>query len=267
MDERDALFTQVGTDFLPGLLTTGPWRRDAQHGGPVGALVAHACERVIDADSRVGSLTLLLTRPVPLAPLRVEVDTRTLSRRVTELRASVVAAESDETVCEATALVLRGSTLPEPLWQPSEAAKLPPAEQETTVADAASTEEGPAYHRDAVEFRAVSGVIGEPGPADVWMRLRHPVVAGHRVSSLERMMAAADFGSGISAIYPFGGTTALINPTVHVAVVRPLVGDWVRLTATTRLGPDGIGLASSMLGDEEGVVATSTQSVIGWNPT
>lgn len=46
----EALYIHQGHDrcherFLPIALTAGPWSADAQHGGPVAALLARAIER------------------------------------------------------------------------------------------------------------------------------------------------------------------------------------------------------------------------------
>ncbi|HYR96193.1 MAG TPA: acyl-CoA thioesterase domain-containing protein, partial [Candidatus Binatus sp.] len=68
----DALFVPDGDRFVPTELCRGPWRPDAQHGGPPAALLARSVERAAGDDGmQTVRLTVELLRPVPLAPLAV----------------------------------------------------------------------------------------------------------------------------------------------------------------------------------------------------
>ena len=61
----EALYLPDGDRFVPTVATTGPWDRNAQHGGPSSALLARALERVPSDDPMlVTRLTFDLLRPV-----------------------------------------------------------------------------------------------------------------------------------------------------------------------------------------------------------
>src|SRR5213078_3746525 len=53
------------------------------------------------------------------------------------------------------------------------------------------------YHT-AVEYRFIEGSFIEPGPALVWMRALHPLVAGEEPSPLQQVLVVADSGNGVS---------------------------------------------------------------------
>ena len=65
-----------------------------------------------------------------------------------------------------------------------------------------------------------------------WIRLRCGVVAGEVPSPLERVVAVADFGNGISSALPFL-EFRFINPDLTVYLHRLPVGEWVCLDAVT----------------------------------
>ena len=117
------------------------------------------------------------------------------------------------------------------------------------------------FARDGVEHRVVAGRFEDPGPATDWIRLAHPVVAGRQPTPLERVLAAADFGNGISGW--FGMDEALfVNPDLNVNLHRLPVGEWVCVDATTHIGAEGVGVAESRLWDEHGPIGRATQSLL-----
>ncbi len=262
-----ALFVRDGDRFHPTPLTGGPWRPDAQHGGPPSALLGRAVESVRTDGEQVARVAVELIRPVPLVALRVTAERTAVSRRVAHVEARIGVADGGPNdglvVATARGLLLAESDLPAPGWTPDETARVPAASAAVEAPSWASDPDVTSYHRDAVDHRPVSGGFGQPGPADQWIRLRGPLVEGEDTSPLCRVLAAADFGSGISAIFDFTTGVGLINADLTVAVHRPLVGEWVRLQSTTRVGPTGIGLCITILSDEHGVVGTAQQSLLG----
>ncbi len=206
-------------------------------------------------------ISVELVAPVPLEPLRVEATRSTVSGRVAHVHASLQA--GDKTVALAKALLLRGAELPEPSWASDDPpVVLPPPEtieRPPRFASAAAV----TYHRDAVEHRLTSGSFAGVGDATSWMRLLEPLVEGEATSALCRVLAAADFGSGISSIYELKTGIGLINADLTVALVRPQVGEWTKLTSTSRVNQHGTGLAVTQLGDEAGNIGIATQSLLG----
>ena len=260
----DALFVADGDRFVPSEFTRGPWRPDAQHGGPPAALLGFCTEPHVGTDEFVSHIDVQLVRPVPLEPVRVVTTRRRASGRVFRIGAEMLA--DDQIVARSDALVLRRSEIGEPGWREDTAAAVDPPSEDLAVDPPRWASGGlTAYHRNAVEHRITDGAFGEPGPAVDWIRLRLPVVLGHDVTWLQRTLAAADFGSGISAVYGSDSRFGLINANLTVSVHRAAVGEWISLDARTDTGSQGTGLCISRLGDLQGRFGVATQSLLGFS--
>lgn len=264
----DALFTVLDDDHVqPTELSRGPWSPDAQHGGPVAALVARAAEGALASTGSPAvapvRLTLDLERPVPLTPLQVSAEVVRPGRKV-QVAEVVVRDEAGRRLVRATVLALRREDLdlpaqrfapddvgppdrrtadPQPMWEP--------------MGDVV------AFHKDAVEHRFVGpgGGMLALGPATDWIRLRVPVVAGEEPSPFQRVVAAADFVNGLSGVLPFDRWT-FINPDLTVTLHRLPVGEWVALDAVSRLEPSGVGTAEAELFDERGRLGRCVQTLL-----
>lgn len=255
-----ALYLPVPAGYQPTELTVGPWRSDAQHGGPPSALLGRLLEPLAEPDEFVARVSIELVRPVPLTTLTTTAERRQVSRRVAHGAAELI---SDGTVvAKASALYLRHSRLPEAGWTPDETTTLPGPEA-FIPSPAWASGDGVAYHRDGAEHRFESGAFDEPGPARVWVRLRQPLVAGEETSPLCRVLAAADFGSGVSSIYGAEARAGLINADLTVSLHRALIGEWVGIDAVTRVSTDGVGLGLGRLFDENGTIGLSSQCLLG----
>lgn len=262
--ENAALFQATGDDrFEPTEFTRGPWRPDAQHGGPPSALLGHATLREVEADEHVAHIEVELVRPVPLDTIRITASRQTVSGRVHRVHAELWG--YDELVARSNALVLRTGDAVEPEWISPER-QAPGIPSSDAVADPPRWASGDltTYHRNAMEHRFTAGTFREPGPAVDWQRLRMPVIGGVEPTGLERVLASADFGSGISAIYGATSAHGLINANLSVSLLRYPMGDWISLDATTSASPMGTGLCVTRLGDVDGEVGVATQSLLGY---
>jgi hypothetical protein len=257
-DLPDAVFHVDGDRFVPTELARGPWSPDAQHGGPPAALLGRAVEGFEpSAASRVARVTVELLRPVPLAPLTVSTRLMRPGKKVQLVEATIRAADSDVDLVRAVALRLREAPLdfPEtalgPSDRPPDGAPIP-----------RFGTEWPVNFADAVEFRVVrGGPGGDLGPGTCWIRLAVPLVAGEDPTPLQRVLAAADFGNGISS--PLGWEHySFINPDLTVALHRPPVGEWIGLEAVTWPDHDGVALADTALYDERGRIGRSVQTLL-----
>ena len=258
-----SLFVEIDpTTFDSTALTAGPWRSDAQHGGPPAALLARAIESIEQPSERVARMSIELIKPVPLTPLLTNVERTQVSRRVAHASATLSA--DGVVVAQASALLLATADLPEPGWRPEQPVRSPD-DAEPVIAPTWASGETTAFHRDAVEHRFVEGDFSNPGSAIEWIRLRQPLVAGEEPSPLCRVACAADIASGISAVFGVESGVGLINADLTIALHRSLVGEWVGVDAMTEVGPDGIGLCTNRLFDAEGTIGTATQSLIGWH--
>lgn len=91
--------------------------------------------------------------------------------------------------------------------------------------------------------------------------MRGELVLGERPSALQRVLAAADSGNGVSTELP-PGTPTFINAELTVHLFAELEGDWVCLDSRTRIGPNGVGLASTALYDSHARVGAGHQALV-----
>jgi hypothetical protein len=257
----DALFEPLGGDrYLPGLAARGPWSKDALHGGPVAALVAGAAEHVLE-DLFPARVTVELLRPVPLAPLTVTATALRPGRKV-RLVGVEVATEDGALVTSATVLGIRRADVDAPATFSTVEPPPPPAAGDAADRGAVATaDDDDAFHNRGVEHRFVRGTFHQPGPATDWIRLQLPVLPGQAPSPLQRVMAAADFGNGVSHVVPFD-QLLFINPDLTVHLHRLPAGEWVCIDAASAYEPHGVGLAQSGLWDERGPIGRALQSLL-----
>lgn len=251
----DAFYLPLGGNrYRATPATEGPWSPEFQHGGPPTALLVHALERTAPRDDA------LLTRiaadflaPVPVAELEVATRVVRDGRNVQLLDGELLA--DGRTVLRVRAWRLRRTALDD-LDPVGDGA--PPPLPDTTVSSPVGLDFG--YAR-AVEWRVAAGATDRPGPATVWTRLRTAVVAGEQPSGVQRVVAAADSGSGVSAVLDWARWTFLnVDLTVHL--LRPPAGEWVCLDASTEVDGDGIGLATTTLWDRRGRIGVAAQSLL-----
>jgi Acyl-CoA thioesterase C-terminal domain/Acyl-CoA thioesterase N-terminal domain len=253
----DAVFHEQDGLLVPTHLAHGPWDPRLQHGGAPSAALARAVERHEPDDALpVTRLTFELLRPVPLEPISVVARTVRPGRRVRLVEA--------EARIEGTAVarVLALQVRREPGVAPDVAVRAPALPEPSTLETSHDIpgEGEPGFGGGAMELRYVRGSFAERGPAAAWFRFRVPLVAGEEASPLQRVVAAADFGNGISATLDWD-THTFVNPDLTVYVARDPVGEWVALDSETGVAGHGIGLSASVLHDEQGPLGIAAQAL------
>jgi hypothetical protein len=252
----ESFYEANGERFASTELTRGPWDPETQHAGPPAALLAREVERLEDAEEfQVARITFEILRAVPIAPLRVEARVVRPGRRVQLVEGSLSDQEGE--LMRATAWRLRTAPveLPE-LPQPEP----PPGPEAAEPRDFVPTDQEIGYHT-AMEYRFLEGAFREPGPAKVWMRMRHPLVGGEQTSPLQRVLTAADSGNGVSATLDWR-RFLFINVDLSVHLERMPAGEWVCLDAITLPQPNGVGVADTLLLDERGRIGRGLQSLL-----
>ncbi len=238
----------------PQLTTAGPWTSEAQHGGPPAALLAWSIESLPEASGAVvGRFTMELWGPIPLTKLRVTARVVRSGRSVRLVRADLVDIARDRVVATAQA------------W-------LFPATPDGPAAPSGRLEHGPddgvphqrpsawgGGYLDAIEWRWITGAVDTPGRGVVWMR-SPDLLDGRVISPVQRLLACVDSASGAGAALDVADW-AFLNTDLTVHVLRPPVGEWVCLDADTTLGPGSVGIATSTVYDELGLVARSAQAL------
>lgn len=274
----DALFEPAGAGrWTPTDLSRGPWDDRYCHGGPVGALLTRAVEDIDDdPEWHLARLSIELLRPVAVGhPLSVRTEIERPGRKVSLVAAHLTlddapadGGDDGTEVARVRALRMRRRTDPLPAGT-VHAADAPPGHPETSATTPADWRSewglprGRAFHTEGSEHRYISGSVREPGPVEVWIRLTVPVVPAEEPSPTQRVVAAADFGNGVSAGIAADGYS-YINPDLTIHLARPPVGAWVGMRSVTNYG-DGVssvGYAESALYDVEGRIGRSVQSLL-----
>lgn len=253
-----ALYTFDGDAYRPGPLCVGPWSPDAQHGGPVSALLAGEVEGAVDprfddVPVQVVRITVELLRPVPLMPLTITSAVVRPGRNVQLVEAAMHSGGQE--VARARALRIRRVSQEVPLERAE-----PPAPVPGSDPPPSSVARRTAF-AEAVDLRFIKGSWDDTGPVTIWSRLVVPVVEGREPSPLQRAVAAADFGNGVSRVLEFDHHM-FINPDLTVALARVPEGEWVGFDVVSRLSGDGFGQAEGAIFDAIGPVGRSIQSLL-----
>lgn len=263
-----ALFHALDGDRVAATaLSRGPWDARALHGGPVAALAARALEDALTAARRdddpafvPARFALELERPVGLEPLTVRAEVTRPGRSVRTAEATIHD-EGGRRLARATLVAIRRRDGTLDLADAVLPTDRPPPPPEPSSAATWDTYPGPAFHRDAVDHAFVRGSFLEVGPSLDWIRLRVPVIQGEEPSPLQRTVAAADFGNGVSAAVAHA-THTFINPDLVVTLHRVPEGEAIGLDAVTRIEATGVGLAESVLWDARGRVGIASQTLV-----
>jgi hypothetical protein len=270
---NSAFYVSEGGRFVSSELTRGPWDPAAQHAGPPAALIGRELERLPSglqgsgtpgreaedvAGLVLGRITYEILRPVPIAPLRVEVEVVRPGRSV-ELLSATLLDDDGEPLIRASAWRLAEREVSIPAGLPRGAEPVPAPEQGIHQ-PFFDTGQEVGYHT-AMEYRFVSGSFRGLGPATVWLRMRHPLVEGEEPSPVQRVLIAADSGNGVSATLDLA-RYVFINVDLTVHLHRRPASEWVCLDAITIPDPTGIGLADTVLHDERGPIGRALQTLL-----
>jgi hypothetical protein len=249
----DAFFVPDGDAWLATAHTRGPWSPDHQHGGPPAALIAHVAQAAAP-EFAITRLAVDFLRPIPIDRLLVQIEPLREGAKVRRWLGRLLHAET--VVAHAVITLIRQEAASvKPL---AEAPPLPPPEASRPF-QFPFFREAEGYHT-AMETRLARGEFGT-GRVAAWMRQRVPLVPDAVPSPLERVLVAADSGSGVSAAIDHGRHSA-INPDLTVALSRPLEGEWVGLDAVSFYESNGIGLADTRIFDRRGTVGRVLQGLV-----
>jgi Thioesterase-like superfamily len=233
--------------------TSGPWDPAFQHAGPPAALLGRELERCEPHDGFVlARLTFEILRPVPVAEVAVSARVVRPGRSVELLEGELQA--DGQPVMAVRAWRVLAAAAP----TVADDAPPPPRPDEATPLPAGLESFG---YGQAVELRFAAGGWQQPGPATVWTRLRVPLLPGEPPTGLQRVLAVADSGNGVSAVLPLD-RWLFINPELTVHLRREPRGEWICLDAETTITEGGAGLARSTLSDDDGIVAQGAQSLL-----
>ncbi len=248
--DPESFYVREGERFVSTVLTRGPWDRGFQHGGPPSALLATALLEGVEGLA-LARITLEFLRPVPIAPLRVEVEEVTEGRLVRRRRARLLA---EREVMEATALFIRE--------QPTDGEDFgdawpAPDNHPPFVFPFFPWDEG---YQTAVDIRVLDPPWGNT-PVRCWARARVPLIAGRETRPEAHVLILADAESGMGPpLDPMVWT--YVNPDLTVYFGRRPETGWVGLDIRSFAGDSGGGLSEARLRDPRGVFGRSAQSLV-----
>jgi hypothetical protein len=254
----EAFYEQSGDQYVATELTRGPWDPGAQHAGPPSALLGREIERVEGGEGfQIARLTLEILRPVPIGQVSVEARILRPGRSVQLIEASLSDQGGEMMLARAWRIRTTSLELPD---EATAVPSPPPGPEHGAPPEFFPTGQDVGYHT-AMEGRAVRGSFVEPGPATVWMRMRHPLVAGEEPTPLQRTLIVADVGNGISAVLDWR-RFVFINVDLTVHLERMPEGEWICIDAVTLPRTHGIGTTESVLSDRSGRIGRAAQSLL-----
>jgi hypothetical protein len=206
---------------------------------------------------RIGRISVDFLGPIPLREVVVETSPIKPGRRVhlTEARMSV----DGRVVVTARAWHIATEGRPPPSTEQQPAPPALPAKP-TRQHFYPGVDDDWGYGR-SVEWRFTRGGFDSFGAADVWTRVRLPLIEGVATTAQDRVLIAADSANGLSLSLPMENWFS-IPPTMTATLLRPPTGDWVHMACRTHLTVDGIGLAHADLSDTQGFIGEVAQPLL-----
>src|SRR6478609_6376823 len=253
----EAIYRVEGANVDTSAHAGGPWDPGLQHGAAPSSLICWAVERIPSpVPMRVARLTVDLMRPVPVAPLTIEMEILREGKKIQLVAVRLLAGSKE--VVRATALRIRRQAEALPVETPYPPLNLPlPEAGDDAMGGAMSN----TPFLSGLLARSVKGAFGQAGPAAIWFHATRPIVEGATISPLMRAAITADFCNGTSSVLDFRDWT-FINGDLTLSLAREPVGEWILLEAETWAGPDSIGIAAARLADREGYFGRAVQSVL-----
>ena len=254
------IFTREGEAFVPTAHAVGPWDPTQLHGGAPAALVVRALQ-ALAPEMQLARCSLEFLGPVPLAPLEVTASVLKPGRRF-QLAEAELAVGGRPALLARAVLLRRGepTALPEGAAWPDGLPCEGPAGSAASAATGHADLAAQGFHVTGMDVRYGGGTRFGGGRSLAWFRLAGPLVAGEETSPAGLAVAAADFGNGVSHVLDFR-THLFVNTDLTVTLLRDPEGPWVLLDARTRLVPEGIGWASSVVYDERGPIGFAQQTL------
>ncbi|QLY27942.1 thioesterase family protein [Nocardia huaxiensis] len=242
--------------YLATESTVSVWAPTMQHGAPPSALLARAIEHCAPrAGTRIGRLTMEILGPIPVSEIEVRAWIERPGKRVEMVAAELAARKPDGTRrVVATARAWRIATSDTAAVALTQDQPLPPV-AETSGFDSGIPSGWDVGYVRTVDLRAIDG----PGRR-VWVRSLTTVVDDEPMTPLVRALAVVDIANGVGAQLDPAHWTFL-NTDLTVDLFRAPEGEWIGLDVQTSIGPDGIGLCSTTLFDEQGALGRSMQTL------
>jgi hypothetical protein len=240
------------------LRTTGlavtPYVGDAQHGAAIAGVVARAVDATPSpVPMDLVRLTVDMSRVVPLGLTHVETNVRRSGKRIQVVEATLFV--DGEPYTRSEGLRIRSADIIDPADIPDLPDEPPPPIFDSN--NQLDTAPWPkSAFSDAIDctFEVFGG-----GRARYWLRLSDQLVEGELMTPATRAGVAADVALTGGSRVPDHHAT---NPDLTLSMNRLPIGEWIQIESAVRLNPNGWGVSTSALSDEQGRFATVTKSLL-----
>lgn len=249
--------------FESTTLTQGTWSPDEQHMAVAAGLTVHALESMPGGEGkRLSRISLDILGMIHQGECEIRTRVVRPGRRIELLeaewrsqdRATIVARAWRLTTAETTAVV---GVEDEPMPSPDSFA----------ASDFMHVWGG--NFVSSLEYRPLPE--GRPGRGRIWVRADTPLLDGAEVSPLARLMGTVDVANGIAPRIapnldpeqaPQGESWSYPNVDLQLHLHRAPSGEWLGLDVRQQIGPDGVGLTSSVLHDLDGPFGRAEQILL-----
>lgn len=99
-----------------------------------------------------------------------------------------------------------------------------------------------------------------PGRAEAWLRPRVVLLAEEQISPTARVLGAVDLANGLTPLIS-ADRAAYPNLDLTAHLARVPSGEWLGMSTTVSIGPEGTGLTHSILHDERGPLGSVAQTL------
>jgi hypothetical protein len=236
--------------YQPTIHVQGAWSAKEQHMAPVSGLLTSALERHEPREElQLARISFDILGMIHAEPSLVRTRTLRPGRTIELIEATMSIAGRD--VVRATAWRLSRQDTSAVAAVEDEPMPPPDTWPQTERMDI-----WPGGYIASVGFWADPD--SRPGRARAWARTEHDLVEGTESSEFARYVGLVDTANGIAVRQP-PGTWMFPNTDLALHFHRLPRGRWVGLDTTVSWGADGLGLTSTVLNDEHGVVGRAQQ--------
>lgn len=236
--------------------TASPWSRKHQHAGPACALLVWALERlsIPTPAPLTNRISVDIMDPIPLGAIAVTAQVVQEGHFASLLEAEMFRAGYSDPIMRLSAWRTKRAPLDatpdgvEPVAVPPRGSKVKPP---------ANWSKG---FGQAIRWRAGEGRIGGVGRTTVWAHPRVNLVDSEPATGMPLVALLAGTTSSLSS--PADSDDAVfVSTDLTVHALREPEGKNVWITTESFLDDDGVGVATSTIGDKRGSIAVGNQAL------
>lgn len=234
--------------YQPTQHVQGAWNDDEQHLAPLTGIVIHEALRAIPRpDLQVARISVEVLGFLPLAHTKIHTEVVRPGRTIELI-------EAVATVCDRSVLRVR-------IWRlvPSDTSAIASLEHEPMPAPDAFPSGDFGWSGGFIEsIQTRIDPARRPGRGRGWIFATHPLTDHDEISEVAKLLALADTANGLAPrLNPKEWMFPNVDLTIHL--LRAPHGDWLGLDVRHEIGPNGVGMASTVLHDLDGPIGRITQ--------